>query len=192
MTRPTEVASDRLPTPEADGACDHLPGARLPDLELPSSDGGSVRLADLPARTVVFVHPAIGGPEGDLLEEWTAFPGARGCTPQACGFRDAVAEFRAVGAGIVGLSNQPVSLQKKHQEELHLPYPLLSDADLALGKNPGLPVFGFHGKRYFKRVTLIVAGPLIEAALYPVFPPGEAATQALSWLRTHAGPARDR
>jgi peroxiredoxin len=93
---------------------------------------------------------------------------------------------------LLGESAMHRSYHGSTNPELHLPYPLLSDADLALGRNPGLPVFGFHGERYFKRVTLIVAGPLIEAALYPVFPPGEAAAQALSWLHTHAGPARDR
>ena len=134
---------------------------------------------------MAFVYPAIGGPGDELLGEWTLVPGARGCTSEACSFRDGVAEFEARGAQVVGLSSETSSVQKRHRDELHLPYPLLSDAELRLSGEPGLPVFDFHGVRYFKRTTLIVDGPVIEAALYPVFPPEDAAAQALDWLARH-------
>ena len=175
--------TDPLPVPSDDGACDHLPGRRLPVLDLPSSEGGTIRLSELPSRTVVFVYPAIGGPDVELLVEWTLLPGARGCTPEACGFRDELSEFDALGARVVGLSGQQPAVQRRHREELHLPYPLLSDAELSLAEDPGLPVFDFHRTRYFKRATLIVGDGAIEHVLYPVFPPQDAAAQALEWLR---------
>ena len=169
-----------LPVPEDDGAADHLPGARLPPIELPATDGSVVVLDSLSGMTVVFVYPAIGGPNGGLLEEWTAIPGARGCTPEACSFRDELAWFRAAGADVLGLSSEPAARQRESVDELHLPYPLLSDEELRLVDL--LPTFEFHDATYYKRLTLIAADETIEAALYPVFPPEGAAQQALSWI----------
>jgi peroxiredoxin len=167
-----------LPSPDDDGAADHLPGARLPAIELPATDGSALALDRLTGLTVVFVHPAIGGPDGASLEEWTAVPGARGCTPEACSFRDELTGFRAAGTDVLGLSSQPSARQREAVDELHLPYPLLSDEELRLADL--LPTFQFHGERYYKRLTLIVADATIETALYPVFPPDQAARQALS------------
>jgi peroxiredoxin len=173
-------------TPDHDGAADHLPGRRLPALELPATDGGRLRLDELGPRSVLFVYPAIGGPEDeDLLGEWTAIPGARGCTPEACSFRDELGEFRAKGVDVYGLSGQSSSLQREHAREFALPYPLLSDERLRLGDALQLPTFEFHGRRYFTRLTLIVAEGMIDAALYPVFPPHDAAGQALKWMAEH-------
>ena len=115
-------------------------------VELPSTKGGSLALNDLVTRTVVFVYPSIGGIDDALLEEWTAIPGARGCTPEACGFRDQVASFRSVGADVLGLSGQPAEQQREAVERLRLPYPLLSDERLQLATALGLPTFEFHGK----------------------------------------------
>jgi peroxiredoxin len=134
------------------------------------------------ARTVVFVHPSIGGIDGALLEEWTAIPGARGCTPEACGFRDQLGSFRSAQADVLGLSGQPARQQRDAVGRLRLPYPLLSDEQLQLAASLRLPTFEFHGQTYFKRVTLVVSQGRVEAALYPVFPPDQAAERALAWL----------
>jgi len=176
---------EELPEPRDDGAASHLPGMRLPAIELPSTDGGRVGLKDLVERTVVFVYPSMGI-DGPLLAEWTAIPGARGCTPEACSFRDQLASFRSAPAAVLGLSGQPSGQQRDAVERLHLPYPLLSDEHLELAAAPGLPTFEFHRRTYYKRLTLIASEGRIEAALYPVFPPDQAAEQALAWLSKHA------
>jgi peroxiredoxin len=175
-----------LPAPDDDGAADHLGGIPLPSIELPASDRDHRRLDQLPTRSVLFVYPSIGGPgRDDLLGEWTAIPGARGCTPEACGFRDELSAFRAVGAEVFGLSSQSSTDQAGHVKELGLPYPLLSDESLQLSKALELPTFEFHGRRFYKRLTLIAAEGTIEGILYPVFPPEDAAAQALDWLNRH-------
>jgi peroxiredoxin len=173
---------EELPPPHDDGATAHLPGAQLPVIELPSTNGERVALSDLVTRTVLFVYPSIGGIHNALLDEWTAIPGARGCTPEACGFRDQLGSFRSVGADVLGLSGQPAEQQHEAVERLQLPYPLLSDEQLQLATSLGMPTFEFHGKAYFKRVTLVVSEGKIEAALYPVFPPDQAAEHAVAWL----------
>ena len=171
-----------LPPPDDDGAADRLPGVQLPGIELPSTDGGRVALSDLLARTVVFVYPSIGGIDDALLGDWTAIPGARGCTPEACGFRDQLGGFRSARVDVLGLSGQPAGQQRDAVDRLRLPYPLLSDEPLRLAASLGLPTFEFHGQKYFKRVTLVVSRGRVEAALYPVFPPDQAAERALAWL----------
>ena len=178
-------AIERLPVPEDDGAADHLPGMRMPQLELPSNSGRRVLLDSLVAPAVIFVHPSIGGIDAALLAEWTAIPGARGCTPEACSFRDERTGFRAAGADVIGLSSQPTAVQSEAVNKLQLPYSLLSDEDLKLAQLLRLPTFEFHGHTYFRRLTLIVWDATIQAALYPVFPPDQAARQALGWLEAH-------
>jgi peroxiredoxin len=179
-------AIERLPVPEDDGAADHLPGTPMPQLELPATTGPRVRLDSLIAPVVIFVHPNIGGIDAELLAEWTAVPGARGCTPEACSFRDERRGFRAAGADLMGLSSQPPAAQREAVSELQLPYPLLSDEKLELARRLPLPTFEFHGRTYFRRLTLIVRDAAIQAALYPVFPPDQAARQALGWLTAHS------
>ena len=150
---------------------------------MPASDGRELRLDMLPGRSVIFVYPSIGGPgSDDQLGEWTAIPGARGCTPEACSFRDELARFSDLGVEVFGLSSQDSASQRKHVAELELSYPLLSDPGFELAAAPGLPTFEFDGRRYYKRLTLIVRDAAIEGALYPVFPPDKAADQALDWL----------
>lgn len=138
---------------------------RLPAIELPSTEGGVVTLSELIARTVVFVYPSIGGIDDSLIGEWTAIPGARGCTPEACGFRDRVGEFRAAGVEVLGLSAQPVADQREVVDRLHLTYPLLSDERLRLAGSFGLPTFDFHGRTYYKRLTLIVSRATVQGVL---------------------------
>lgn len=177
-----DPAIEGLPAPHDDGFADHLPGLPLPAITLVSTAGDRVALNELITRTVVFVFPSIGGIDDALLDEWTAVPGARGCTPEACAFRDRLGSFRSHRVHVVGLSGQPADQQRDAVERLDIPYPLLSDERLELPASLRLPTFAFRGQRYFKRVTLVVSGGRIEAALYPVFPPDEAAEEALIWL----------
>jgi len=172
---------DDLPVPEDDGAADHLPGSHLPGVSLPATDGSEVALAELPGRTVVFAYPRTGRPGEQSLggdEAWDAIPGARGCTPQACAIRDEHARFEQVGVCVFGLSTQTTDDQREAAERLHLPYPLLADPDASLG----LPTFEVQGVTLYRRLTLIVRDGIVEDALYPVFPPTEAAAQALAAL----------
>jgi peroxiredoxin len=180
MTDPLRI--EDLPPPRDDGAAAHLPGSRMPAIELPSTDGLSIRLSDLEERTVLFVFPSIGGIDDARLEEWTAIPGARGCTQEACDFRDRLHVFEPAGADVLGLSGQSLDELGNAIERLRLPYPLLSDEGLSLATSLRLPTFEFRGSRYFKRITLITSEGRVEAALYPVFPPDQAAEQALTWL----------
>lgn len=144
----SDASIDELPRPHHDGAAAHLPGLRLPAIELPSTQGGQVALSQLVARTVAFVHPSIGGIDDTLLDEWTAVPGARGCTPEACRFRDRLSSFRAADVDVFGLSGQPAAQQRDAAKRLRLPYPLLSDEHLELAASlrpvraPLAPSFG--------------------------------------------------
>ena len=172
---------DDLPVPEDDGAADGLPGSRLPVASLPATDGTEVTLAELSGRAIVFAYPRTGKPGesslgGDTF--WDAIPGARGCTPQACAIRDSHARFEALGVRVFGLSTQSPDDQREAAERLHLPYPLVSDPEASLG----LPTFEVEGVTLYKRLTLIVRDGVIEDAIYPVFPPTEAADQALARL----------
>ena len=176
-----EYVRQLLPAPVDDGAAARLPGSRLPALPLPAIDSSEVVLADLIGQTVLFVYPRTGRPGEEPLggtDSWNAIPGARGCTPQACAIRDSHDRFEALGVRVFGLSTQTIDDQREAAERLHLPYPLLSDPDAALG----LPTFEVEGVTLYKRLTLIVRDGVIEEALYPVFPPTEAAPQALAVL----------
>ncbi|MEO9014246.1 MAG: peroxiredoxin [Terrimesophilobacter sp.] len=176
-----------LPAPEDDGAADHLVGLLVPHLGLPSSAGIAVVLDDLgPGRTILFVYPMTGQPGATLPEGWDAIPGARGCTSEACDFGDQHDELLAAGASAVfGISARDIDYQREAADRLRLPYALLSDADLQLARNPGLPTFEAGGLTLFKRLTLVVRDGVIEYVFYPVFPPNEHAEQVLAWLRAH-------
>ena len=181
---PTALPDD-LPVPEDDGAAAHLPATQLPSIELPATDGTMVRLNELTGRTVLFAFPRTGrpgepSPGGD--EYWDAIPGARGCTPQACSFRDLSAEFSARGVELFGLSTQEPAYQQEAAGRLQLPYPLLSDADLRLTTALGLPTLTVDGAVLLRRLTMIVRDGRIERVLYPVFPPDRSAADALAAL----------
>jgi peroxiredoxin len=181
---PLELPDD-LPVPEDDGGSDHLLGAAVPPVALQSTDGTSVRLDELEGRTVVFAYPRTGRPGEPSLggdEEWDAIPGARGCTPQACSFRDEYTRFEAAGTRVLGLSTQDTEYQREAAERLHLPYPLLSDERLELASVLRLPTFEVEGITLLKRLTLLVRDGVIESVIYPVFPPGRSAEQALARL----------
>jgi peroxiredoxin len=173
-----------LPVPQDDGACDHLVGAEVPSLTLPSSTV-SINLAAFAAgRAVLYIYPRTGKPDRPVPEDWDAVPGARGCTPQSCGFRDHAAALAAFGARVAGLSTQPLADQEELTSRLRLPYPVISDPDLLLAHELDLPTFTFEGVELYKRVTLILARGRIEHVFYPVFPPDRNAAMVLAWLKT--------
>jgi peroxiredoxin len=174
-----------LPVPVDDGACDHLPGMRLPSLPLPATDGGMVDLTTLPGRSVVYVYPRTGRPDQPLPTGWDEIPGARGCTPQSCAYRDLATELAAIGARIFGLSTQDTIYQQEAAARLHLPFPLLSDERLEMTTALSLPTFEVDGMTLIKRLTLIIDDGVIETVFYPVFPPDADAANVATWFRSH-------
>jgi len=171
-----------IPTPVDDGAGDHLPEMRLPPVALPSTYGEPVDLSSLPGKTVVYCYPRTGRPDENLPRGWDEIPGARGCTPQSCAFRDHHAELRALGARVFGLSTQSTEYQREAADRLHLPFELLSDEGFAFAKALDLPIFEVEGMTLIKRLTLIIDNGRIEKVFYPVFPPGENAEEVVAWL----------
>lgn len=171
-----------LPEPTDDGAADHLPGKHLPPLSLASTDGGRVDFSALAGTTVLYCYPMTGRPDRDLPPGWDEIPGARGCTPQACSFRDHHEELGELGARVFGLSTQDTEYQREAAERLHLPFALLSDQDLDFARALGLPTFEVEGDVLTKRLTMIVDDGEISQVFYPVFPPNESAQRAVEWL----------
>lgn len=171
-----------LPVPEDDGAADHLPGKRLPSVALRSTAGGLVDLSELAGVTVAYCFPLMGRPDSEMPVGWDEIPGARGCTPQSCAFRDHHAELRDLGARVYGISAQDGVFQKKVAERLHLPFELLSDEELALAEALGLPLLEAEGLRLLRRLTLIVVDGRIRKVFYPVFPPDKNAGEVVQWL----------
>lgn len=176
-----EVPED-LPVPVDDGACDHLPGMLLPSVYLRSTTGELVDLSALTGTTVVYCYPLTGRPDLALPEGWDEIPGARGCTPQSCAFRDHHAELQALNAKVFGLSTQDTGYQREAAGRLHLPFALLSDEKLEFAGALNLPTFEVEGKTLIKRLTLLVVDGKIETVFYPVFPPGKNAEEVLEWL----------
>jgi peroxiredoxin len=173
-----------LPVPEDDGAADHLTGMAIPSRRLPSSTGGDLDLSD-PAggHLVAYVYPRTGVPGEPLIEGWDDIPGARGCTPQSCAYRDALAEFERLGASIVGISAQTPDEQREFADREHIPFPLLSDHGLVLAGEPlRLPTFEAGGLTLYRRLTLIAVAGEIVKVFYPVFPPDHDAAEVLAWL----------
>lgn len=186
----TDLPRD-LPVPHDDGACDHLPGARLPALGLPATDGGVVDLSELAGRTVVYCYPMTGRSGEPLPDGWDGIPGARGCTPQSCTFRDHHAELRDLGARVFGLSTQSTGYQREAADRLHLPFALLSDEELRFARALGLPTFEAGGMTLIRRTTLVIRDGLIEKVFYPVFPPDENAGEVVNWLINSASAQRN-
>lgn len=177
---------ESLPCPVDDGASRHLNGAALPDIPLGATDGSTISLRRLPGRCVVFVYPMTGRPDVSPPEGWDQIPGARGCTPQACAFRDLQADLRAAGADhIFGLSTQDTEYQREAVERLHLPFALLSDVRLAFTQAARLPMMTVNGRVLAKRLTLIIDDGVVAQVFYPVFPPDRNAGDVLAWLQTN-------
>jgi peroxiredoxin len=169
-----------LPVPEDDGAADHLVGLELPALVLDSSQGP----VDISRFEVLYVYPRTGKPGEPSLPGWDAMPGARGCTPQSCAFRDHAAELESLGAHVAGLSSQSLADQAEFAERNHIAYPVISDPGLLLHETLRLPTFEIAGHTLYKRLALIAEDALIAKVFYPVFPPDRNAADVLAWLRT--------
>ncbi|WP_210209941.1 peroxiredoxin [Pseudolabrys taiwanensis] len=183
MHNPLDLPAD-IPAPEDDGGADHLTGLRLPDLALPATDGSEVNLSRLSGRTVIYIYPRTGVPGQALPEGWDEIPGARGCTPQSCAFRDHHDELRALGvAQLYGLSTQDTLYQQEAAERLHLPFPVLSDERLAFTTALTLPTFGVAGMTLLKRMALVVDEGIISKVFYPVFPPDKNAEEVIAWIQ---------
>ena len=183
LHNPLELPDD-LPVPVDDGAANHLTGLALPDVALTATDGSRVNLSRLSGRTVVYIYPRTGRPGQAMPTGWNGIPGARGCTPQSCSFRDHFDELRALGVRqLYGLSTQDSDYQREAVERLHLPFAILSDADFALQRALRLPTFAVDGMVLLKRMALVIDDGTIGKVFYPVFPPDRSAAQVVAWLR---------
>lgn len=171
-----------LPVPVNDGAADHLVGLEVPQLRLDSSEG-VVDLVELAATlAVLYVYPATGLPGRPSPDGWDAIPGARGCTPQSCAFRDHAGELAELGARVAGLSAQPLAAQIEFARREHMPFPVIADPALELRQALGLPTFEFAGATLYKRVTLVLEASRVAHVFYPVFPPDRNAAEVVAWL----------
>ncbi len=176
---------DALPAPIDDGACDHLVGLTVPHVRLRSTRGGEVDMADLASGpAVVYVYPRTGVPGVEMPAGWDLIPGARGCTPQSCSYRDDHSAFQRVGATVFGLSTQSLEAQHEFAAREHMPFALLSDPGVEVGNALGLPSFVAGDDVLYKRVTLIIEAGVVVYARYPVFPADTDAEITLVWLRS--------
>jgi peroxiredoxin len=188
MTNSSIEAPDwsTIPAPADDGMAAHLRGRRI-SLPLPATDGTIVDLSSLPGTIVVYAYPRTGIAGVENPDGWDLIPGARGCTPQSCAFRDHFAELKAQGVDrLFGLSTQDVAYQREAADRLHLPFPILSDEHLALSKAMRLPTFETNGMILLKRLTLVIEDGTIGHVFYPVFPPDRNASDVLEWLVARA------
>jgi peroxiredoxin len=173
-----------IPAPQDDGAARHLTGLKLPPVALAATDGSQVDLSKLSGRTVVYIYPRTGVPGRPMPEGWNEIPGARGCTPQSCGFLDHFAELERLGvARVFGLSSQDSAYQREAVERLHLPFAVLSDERLELARAIKLPTFKVAGMTLLKRMALVIDDGIITKVFYPVFPPDKNAEEVIAWLR---------
>jgi peroxiredoxin len=173
-----------LPVPEDDGACNHLLGKMLPQLTLESSQGPVSMRALSMDRLVLYIYPRTGQPGQLAGPDWDAIPGARGCTPESCAFRDHAAELAELGSALAGLSAQPLEEQVEFAERNHIEYPVVADPERKLGAAMGLPTFEFEGLTLYKRVTLVIEACAVAKLFYPVFPPDRNAADVVAWLRS--------
>lgn len=182
-THDPQTLPPNIPAPQDDGAARHLTGMKLPDLALPATAGAPVNLSKLKGRTVVYIYPRTGVPGVDLPPGWNDIPGARGCTPQSCSFRDHFDELRQLGvAQLYGLSVQDTAYQQEAATRLHLPFAILSDENLALTEALDLPTFVTSGMTLLKRMAWVIDDGVITKVFYPVFPPDKNAAEVVAWL----------
>lgn len=175
---------DNLPVPKDDGGCDHLYGLKLPEVKLVSTNGDIIDLSKLDVLVVIYCYPRSGKPGTALPDGWDDIPGARGCTPQACTFRDLNVEFNECGAQLFGVSTQTTEDQHEFATRLHLPFTLLSDDNLFFTKALNLPTHQVHGMTLIKRLTLVVDKGIIKKVFYPIFPPTLNAQEALKFIKS--------
>lgn len=183
MTTSLDQLPTDLPIPQDDGATNHLKGMRLPNVPLKATNGASINLADMKGRLVIYCYPMTGQPNVALPDGWDQIPGARGCTPQSCSFRDHYQELKALGADVIGLSVQTTEYQKEMVDRLHLPFPVLSDVNYEFQKALNMPTFAASGMSLLKRVTLIANDGVIEAVHYPIFPSDSDPAWVMDYLR---------
>ncbi len=181
MSSLNELPQD-LPVPIDDGACDHLLGVGLPDIALSTTNYNQVNFSALKGYTVIYIYPMTGRPDIALPDGWDQIPGARGCTPQSCSFRDHYQEIKALNAQVFGLSTQTTDYQTEAANRLHLPFPLVSDSNLKFITQLSLPTLKVEGMILSKRITLIAHNGTIQKVFYPVFPPNENANQVIRYL----------
>lgn len=175
-----------LPVPQDDGGARHLPGMVMPNVELVSTSNHRINLSKLTApRTVVYFYPMTGRPDRPSPVGWDDIPGARGCTPETCGFRDLHKELAKLGADVYGVSVQSTDYQKEMVKRLNVPFEVLSDEKMALVHALKLPIFAVAGMTLNKRLTLVVNAGRIEHVFYPVFPPDRHADEVIAWLKAH-------
>ena len=173
---------DDLPVPVDDGACDHLEGMLFPSLMLSTSSNRSVDLSKTKGTVVIFFYPMIGNPDSLPIPDWNEIPGARGCTPQACSYRDSYDQLSKMGVTVYGASSQMIEDQKESADRLGLPFELLNDSEFKLTESLKLPKFEYLGEKMIKRLTLIVVDGMIRKVFYPVFPPDQNVDQVIAWL----------
>jgi peroxiredoxin len=183
-THNPQILPPDIPAPQDDGAARRLGGTKVPDLALPATEGAPVNLSKLKGRTVIYIYPRTGVPGVDPPDGWDQIPGARGCTPQSCSFRDHFGELTRLGvAQLYGLSTQDTVYQREAATRLHLPFPILSDEKLALTKALKLPTFTAAGMTLLKRMALVIDDGTISKAFYPVFPPDKNAVDVIAWIQ---------
>jgi peroxiredoxin len=182
MEKDFRTLPEGLPVPKDDGAADHLPGASVPALTLPSTRGPIDLAREAEDLLVVYVYPRTGIPGRPSPDGWDSIPGARGCTPQSCAFRDRIDDFARHGASLLGLSAQTATEQAEFAEREGIPYPIVSDDSLQLADELGLPTFEVDGMTLYKRLTFVARGGTIRRVFYPVFPPDRNAADVLAWL----------
>ncbi len=180
-----EQIPNNLPVPKDDGACDHLIGMKFPDVTFNCTDGSKTSIDKQSGFIVIYIYPMTGQPNVALPEGWDLIPGARGCTPQSCSFRDLHDDLKN-HATIYGLSSQPTEYQQEAKTRLHLPFELLSDTDFLLKRTLSLPIFNLEGIERYKRLTLIIQDNIIKEVFYPVFPPDKNAIDVLNWFENRS------
>lgn len=184
MTNLNQLPTD-LPIPQDDGAANHLLGMRIPDLSLRATTGKQINVGAIKGRLLIYCYPMTGQPNVALPHGWDQIPGARGCTPQSCAFRDHHQELQTLGAEVIGLSVQSTEYQQEMAERLHLPFPVLSDADYQFQKALQLPTFVAAGMTLLKRITIIANHGVIEAVHYPIFPSDSDPAWVIAYLENN-------
>ena len=175
-----------LPKPKQDGACDHLLNTKIPDISLPTQDGNFLKLNRIDTfRLVIYCYPMTGHPRRPLPENWDTIPGARGCTPQTCSFRDHYDQIIVNNAVPIGLSTQSVEDLKEMTVRLQIPYDIVSDQQLLFASSLKLPTFSIGNKKFIKRLTLIIEKSVIKHFFYPIFPPNKHIDEVLEWLKNN-------
>ena len=183
MTESFSRLPENLPIPIDDGACSHLLGKSLPNIVLLSTTNKQVNISQIKNRVVFYCYPMTGQPGVKLPDGWDLIPGARGCTPQSCSFRNHYQELQTLNTQVYGVSTQSSLVQQEAVERLHLPFELLSDADFKLVTSLQLPTFEVENQRFIKRLTLIAEAGKIIKVFYPVFPPDKNAEDVINWLK---------